>query len=394
MTSTLDRRILLLSLATFATGTEAYVYAGLLSDVASELQIDLGQAGLLATAFAVTYAVLAPFLASLTAAWPRRPVLTTGLAVVGLINLAAAWAPSFEWLLASRIACGAVAAIIGPSATAIAVMLAPTDMRGRAMATVAAGMSLAFTLGVPLGSAVGGVFGWRATFVFAGLLLLACAAAIRLIIPPVSGAETSGIATLKVVRLPPVALRLVLTMLVFAATFSSVAFLGPIANAVAGAHGFGVGLFQACIGLGSIAGILIGGRLADRLQRERYIPWLVTVIIVTQLGYGAAQLPGLGVVPASILLALAILVGAAALFALMPIIQVGLITASPDRRNVVLALNGSMVFFGQGLGAAIGAAAIGFLGVNQTGLVGAAIATMVASAAAVLTRRHARRSIA
>jgi predicted MFS family arabinose efflux permease len=54
---TLDRRIAVLALATFASGTEAYVYAGLLSDVAAELSVDVGRAGLLATGFAVTYAV-------------------------------------------------------------------------------------------------------------------------------------------------------------------------------------------------------------------------------------------------------------------------------------------------------------------------------------------------
>lgn len=374
----LDNRVAVLALATFASGTEAYVYAGLLSDVARDLHVDIGRAGLLATAFAVTYAVLAPPLASLTARLPRRGTLTIELAVIGLINLAAALASSFASLLASRVACGAVAALVGPSASAAAAALVPAEQRGRAMATVAAGMSLAFTLGVPLGSAVGGAFGWRATFVFAGLLLLACAAAIRLVLPSVPATDRAGLATLGVAGDAAVWPRLLLTALAFAASFSSVAYLGPVANAVAGAQGFGVGLFQACIGLGSIVGVVAGGRLADRPRRERYLPRLLSVVVLTQLGYVAAQSLSIPVGTASALLAVSIFTGACMLFAAMPIVQVGLVAAAPDRRNVVLALNGSMVFLGQGLGAAIGGVVISVDRLAHTGFAGAVVAAVVA----------------
>jgi DHA1 family inner membrane transport protein len=384
---TLDRRIAVLALATFASGTEAYVYAGLLSDVAAELSVDVGRAGLLATGFAVTYAVLAPLLASLTGALPRRQVLTLGLVALGLVNLAAAAAPTFAWLLVSRIACGAIAALVGPSATAAASALVTPDRRGRAMALVSAGMALAFTLGVPLGSAIGGAFGWRATFVFAGALLLLCAAAIRLLVPRVPVTDASGLGTLWIGLDPAVLPRLVLTALVFTATFSSVAYLGPVANAVVGARGFGVGLFQACIGLGSILGIVLGGRLSDRPDALRHLPTLLAVIVCTQLGYVGAQSLSLVVPIASALLAFSILFGAAALFATMPIVQVGLITAAPGHRNLVLALNGSMVFLGQGLGAALGSLIIGAGQLAHTGFAGSALAAALAGVILFQQRR-------
>lgn len=391
MTAGFDRRVAVLALATFASGTEAYVYAGLLSDVARDLAVDVGHAGLLATAFAVTYAVLAPPLASMTAGLPRRRVLALGLVAIGIINLAAAAAPSFGWLLASRVACGLVAAVVGPSASAAAAALVAPEYRGRAMATVAAGMSLAFTLGVPLGSAVGGAFGWRATFIFAGLLLLACAAAIRVVLPRVPVTDAAGLSTLRSAFDPAVLPRLSLTAAVFAASFTSVAYLGPIANAVAGAHGFGVGLFQACIGLGSIGGVLAGGRLADRPHRERHLPRLLSVVVVTQLGYVAAQTLSLPTPANSALLALSIFAGAGALFAAMPIIQVGLVEAAPHRRNVVLALNGSMIFLGQGLGAALGGLVINADRLANTGFAGAAVAFVLAIGVGTFNRTTALR---
>lgn len=382
-----DRRIAILALATFASGTEAYVYAGLLSDVADELAVDISRAGFLATGFAVTYALLAPLLAPLTAALPRRTVLVAGLVALGAVNLAAASASTFAWLFASRVACGAIAAFVGPSATAAASALVPPDQRGRAMGVVSAGMALAFTVGVPIGSAVGGLFGWRATFVFAGLLLLLCALAIRLGLPPVPRTDASGLATLRVAGRPAVLPRLLLTAFVFTATFVSVAYIGPIANAVAGARGFGVGLFQGCIGLGSILGIVIGSRLADRPDAARYLPRMLAAIAVTQLGYFAAQSAALTVSAGSAVLALSILLGAAALFATMPIVQAGLVAAAPHHRNVVLALNGSMIFLGQGLGAALGSLVIRADHLAGTGIAGGALAAALAIALNLQGRR-------
>ena len=152
-------RVWVLALATFATGTEGYVYAGLLADLAGDLQVTVGRAGLLAAGFAITYALLAPPLAALTASLPRRGVLVGGLAALALVNLLASLSPSFGALLASRVACGIVAAVVGPAATVTAASLVPPERRGRAVALVSAGLALAFTVGVPLGSVVGGAFG-------------------------------------------------------------------------------------------------------------------------------------------------------------------------------------------------------------------------------------------
>ena len=75
-------------------------------------------------------------------------------------------------------------------------------------------------------------------------------------------------------------------------------------------------------------------------------------------------------------LALTILFGAAALFALAPIVQTRLVAAAPDRRTVVLALNGSMIFLGQGIGAAVGGVTIDVASLAFVGLAGASLAVL------------------
>ena len=383
MSGKLDPRIYVLALATFAGATEANVYAGLLGELAQDFRITLATAGLLAAGFAIAYAATAPILAPLTNHWQRRRVLVWGLGVLGAFNIAAAALPTFGALLASRVLCGLLAALIGPSATAAASLLAPTTLRGRAVSIVGAGTGLAFTVGVPIGSAIGGVFGWRSTFLFAGALLFLCSALLAGLLPNVPKGAQTGLKGLQVLRHRPVLGRLSVTVASFTATFATIAYLGPTAARVAQSHGFGVGLFQACIGAGSIVGVLFGGRLADRAHPNGRLAPLALAIAVTQLMIaGAVAFPGALGKP---LLACGIVIGAAALFMIIPIVQIGLVSHAPEQRTTLIALNGTAIFLGQGLGALLGGLTISFWGLSYCGIMGAVIASFLAVALFLLS---------
>lgn len=386
----MDKRILVLALASFAVGTEAHVYAGHLAALAEELGVSVARAGQLAAAFAATYALAAPPLAGALAALDRRRVILAGLCAVGVLNLAAVAAPSFGALLVVRVLCGVAACLVGPTAAAAAAALAPPERRGRAMATVLAGLTLSFVLGIPLGSVVGAWLGWRATFGFAGLLALAAAAAIAPVLPSVPGGGSTGPRALRVAFAPGVRGDLLLTLLGFVATFSVAAYIGPVVTRVSGLTGSGVGAVQAVLGAGSIVGVLVGGRSADRPGTGRVLAAGFVVSAVALGAYAALMLgPEPGRAARAVPLAAVAAVGAAALFSRSPVIQARLVAAAPDARAVVLALNGSMVFLGQGLGAAAGGAAIAAFGLPATGLVGAAVALLGAALALRGTERTA-----
>ena len=85
-----DKRIFVLALANFAMGTEAFVYAGHLNALASDISVSIPAAGQLATAFAVTLGVAGPFVANLVARFDRRSVIVAGLVLIGLLNLLSA----------------------------------------------------------------------------------------------------------------------------------------------------------------------------------------------------------------------------------------------------------------------------------------------------------------
>ncbi len=321
----------------------------------------------------MTYALSAPFVAGIVARFDRRTILTLGLSLIGVINLLAAAAPSLGILIGLRIIAGLAAGLVGPISSVAAAELAPPEMRGKAMAIVLAGMTLAFVLGIPMGSVIGDLGGWRSTFTYAGAVALAAAVVIRLVLPSMPGTTSAGLSAFRSALDPAVLGNFTLTLIGFAATFSTIAYLGPVVTAISGLTGSGIGAMQALIGVGSIIGVALGARMATRPHEKRQLAGTFVVSAVALSLYSVLMLltsvdplqpiaswPRAGIVAA---LSIAMISGAMALFARTPVIQVRLVEASPiEARPVILALNGSMVFFGQGLGAAIGGATLALAG--------------------------------
>lgn len=159
----MDRRLLILALGMFAMGTDNFVVAGILPGVAASLHTSISMAGLMVTCYALTYAVAAPVMAAVAGNLPRKRLLVTALGIFVIGNAISALATDLQWVLLSRVLAGFGAALFSPTALGVAAALAAPEKRGRALATVTAGLTGATALGSPLGTFIGGFGGWRGT---------------------------------------------------------------------------------------------------------------------------------------------------------------------------------------------------------------------------------------
>jgi DHA1 family inner membrane transport protein len=366
-------RVPVLAAASFATSTQSFVYAGLLNEMSRDLGVAVAQVGQLGTAFALAYGLSAIPLAALCARVPRRRLMVAALAVMALLNLGMALAPSFGALLVLRVLCGMAAALIVPSASAVAVVLAPPEKRARALALVIGGTTAAFLLGIPLGSVAGATFGWHGAFGLTTVLCAASALAIRLALPEVPGDGRGG-ANLIVLRRAGVLPAIGLAYFCFTSSFATSAYIGPAVNAVSGLSGGGVGLMQALSGVASIFGLPLGTRMYEK--GGVHTVWLVPAVIVAAQALQASLLLGFlhGSVLAVVAQGLALLASSMAIFAMMPVVQSRLIALAPDARGVVLAASASGVYLGQASGAAAGGIAIALAGLPGISIAGTLIA--------------------
>ncbi|MEM6441039.1 MAG: MFS transporter [Pseudomonadota bacterium] len=381
-------RIFILSLATFAAATQTYAFVGVLEDVAADLGVSVAAAGQLSSAFAIIFALSAPVSASFAAGLERRSLLVGALTIVAALNLVTAWAPNFEALIGLRVATALASTLVAPVALSAAAVLAPPEARGRALAMVLAGLVFAFTLGIPGGTAIGGAFGWRACFLFAGGLAAVAAGAIAAVLPRVESRERPGLGNLAAALQPRTAALLAVTVGSFLGLFTVVAYVGPMVTRVTGFEGAAIGAVQMFVGFGAILGIVLGGRAADAASPRKALLNCLSVSALSLLAYSGLMqsdetLTEIGRV---MLLMATTTFGAASLFALGPIVQSQLIASAPSNQNVVLALNGSMTFLGQGLGAAAGGLVIAQAGLEWIGVAGGALSVLTALIAARLKR--------
>lgn len=341
--------------------------------MADDLSVSVNAVAQLQTAFAIACAVGGPVLAIALRKVDRKPLLIAVMVFLAIVHSASALVASYEALLALRILGGFVGALTVPLASTLAVSLVPPEKRGRALAIVSGGTALGLLLGIPIGSLIGGAFGWSASLWYTAALSIAVAGTTVIFVPSQTASvnAASGSAAASVFSWPLPGLY-VATLLAFAATFASIGLVGPIITSMTGVTGSAVGLVQILIGIGSILGLFVGARLADGIGESALFP-LFCVIVVTQTIYAVGLLLAPPGITGGVLFALATLPGAAALFACFPVVAASIARHAGEAATLAFALNGATIFLGQGLGIAIGGVGFSLLGLQGAALMGAVL---------------------
>ncbi|MER7053714.1 MULTISPECIES: Cmx/CmrA family chloramphenicol efflux MFS transporter [unclassified Streptomyces] len=259
----------LLAVAVFAMGTSEFMLAGLLPDIASDLDVSVGTAGVLTSAFAIGMIVGAPLVAALARDRSRRSSLLGFVLAFAAAHLVGAVTTSFPVLFATRVVAALASAGFLAVALTAAAALVPPDQKGRALAVLLSGTTTATIAGVPGGSVLGALLGWRATFWAVAALCLPAALGILKGIPAGRVEErANGGPALRSELAQLARRRLVLVMLlgalVNAATFAGFTFLAPVVTDTAGLSELWVPVALVLFGLGSFAGVTVAGRLSDQ----------------------------------------------------------------------------------------------------------------------------------
>lgn len=360
----INPRIFLLALGMFALGTDAFVVAGVLPVIARELSVTESLAGQLVTAFSFTYGFGAPVLAALTGRWSRNRVLLGALGAFCFFNLASALAPNYAMLLLTRILVGCSAAIFGPLAYTAGAALAPTEKRGKALALVASGLTIATVLGSPLGTWVGEQFGWRFSFGMVALLGgIAFVALLLCGLPKAAEAPALSLRTrLAPIKEPRLLLALIPALFWNLGFYIIYTYIAPLLQQ--NLHITDVSPFLLVNGLGPMLGNWIIGSVVDRVGSTR--PIFVSLIALMIIE------PLLAITTHSLVGALIILfLWGLCVPALFTPQQYRLLFLAPEHANVILALNNSTFYLGIAGGAALGGWALRAIAVTQLGWLGA-----------------------
>lgn len=254
-----------LAVGTFLMGTTEFIIAGLLPEIAVDLDVTPARAGLLITVFAVGMIVGTPGMAILTLRLPRRTTLTLALMVFAVGHVVVAVCSGFAVLLAARFLTALATGAFWAVAAVVASRAAGPAASSRALGVVLGGGMLANVIGVPLGAFAGQIIGWRGPFwILAGFAVAAAVLILKCVPQDHPGDPRPSVRSeLASLRSRQLWLTLVSATMIMGGTLATYSYIAPLLTNRAGLPGSLVPLALVGFGVGALAGSFLGGRLGD-----------------------------------------------------------------------------------------------------------------------------------
>ncbi|WP_421333541.1 MFS transporter [Aeromonas sp. 603607] len=379
-----------LTLSAFAIGTTEFVIVGLIPTIAEQLNVSLPSAGLLVSLYALGVAIGAPLLTALTGKVPRKWLLVGLMALFTAGNLLAWQAPGYESLIVARILTGLAHGVFFSVGSTIATGLVAKEKAASAIAIMFSGLTVALVTGVPLGTWIGQVFGWRETFLVVSLLGLIAMVGSLLLIPSnlPKGAASTIREQLSVLTKKPLLLVYAKTALGYGGAFTAFTFLAPILQQVSGFSAGVVSLILLVYGVSVAVGNIWGGKLADKMGPLPALKLLFAGLALVLLALTFTA-------PHPVLAVLTVLVWGAFAFGNVPGLQVLVVKQAelhtPKAVDVASGLNIAAFNVGIALGSVVGGFVVEHLGLMHTPWIGALIVLLAYGLTHVSERREALR---
>jgi predicted MFS family arabinose efflux permease len=274
----------------FVIGCGIMVVPGTLNDLATSLQVSVALAGQLIAIGAATVCFGAPLLAGWVSGFDRRRLLAVSLLGYAVGHLLCAAMPSYATLWPIRAATILGAAVFTPQAGAAIGVMAPPAERGRAIAFIFVGWSLASVLGLPLSAWIGGTLGWRYAFGAVALLSLVAAAWVHAVMPDgIRPAAVSFAAWRDAFANPALMAIVAVTFLFGAGQFTLFSYMTPYYRDVLHASAAETSLLLVWFGVFGLVGNLALTRFIDRIGPHAAATAMVALMVLSFLLWPAAS---------------------------------------------------------------------------------------------------------
>lgn len=340
--------VYLLALAVFLIGTIEYIITGIIQMVATDLTVSTSVAGLLVTSFALSAAIGAPIVIALTINFDRKKILLTMLTVFIISNLITFFSPTFEMVLFTRILQGLSGGIVTVVAMAVATRLVEKEKRGNAIGIILMGLSSSLVFGVPIGTFLSDIMGWRSLFILVGLLTLIPLIVVYRSVPTIKEREpvTMGM-QLSILKDKRIVMAVVITLLYIGGYATMFTYLTPFLQASSDLTIEEISGILFLAGICSFLGSRVGGIAADKKGPKFtiYIGLSLQVVMLLFLTAVGGNLVGLTAV---------IMIWMVATWSTSPAQQLYLVTLVPKSPDTALSVNTSFIQFGFALGSGLG----------------------------------------
>ncbi|MFF4713058.1 MFS transporter [Streptomyces eurythermus] len=376
--------LLALAIGAFGIGTTEFVIMGVLPQVAGDFGVSIPTAGYLVSGYALGVVIGAPLLTVLGTRISRKKMLMflMGLFIAG--NALSAAAPGFGLMLTGRIVASlAHGAFFGIGSVVAADLVAP-QKKASAISLMFMGLTVANIVGVPGGTYIGQVAGWRVTFTLVAALGVIGLLGVAKLVPETGRPESVSVrGEFAAFRNVQVWLAMAMTVLGYGGVFAAITYITPMMTEVAGYTEGAVTWLLVLFGIGMFLGNLLGGKFADRALMPMLFTALAALTAALLLFTATSHNKILAAITLSLIGALG--------FATVPPLQKWVLDQASAAPTLASAANIGAFNLGNALAAWLGgvviAAGLGFTAPNWVGAILSGTALLLAFLAARLDRR-------
>ncbi|MCX8600485.1 MULTISPECIES: sugar transporter [unclassified Gilliamella] len=372
--------ILCLAFAGFIFNTTEFVPVGLLPNIAESFSMDVAHTGLLLTIYAWAVSLLSLPLTVLTSKMERRKLLIFLFCLFISSHILAGFAWDFYSLMTARIGIACAHAVFWAITTPLAVRLAPNGKRAKAMGFIVVGTSMATVLGIPIGTMIGQLVGWRITFLCIAVLAFCIMVLLLYLLPSVPSMNTISLKDIPKVLKRPVLINIyLLTAIIITGHFTAYTYITPFMLKVGGFSQHMVVILLLAVGFSGMIGSVIFAKYAEKHPTAiLVIPMILLMLCllslyVCALSFYTAIIQGM--------------VWGLAITIIGMVMQSKVIDVAPDAADIATSVYSGIYNIGIGGGAFVGSQVLVVLSTHYIGFIGAIFVVIALLLFFVLTRK-------
>ena len=264
--------LLALAMTVFTAIMTETLPAGLLPQIGKSLEVSESLAGQLVTLYAIGSLIAAIPLITITRSWRRRPLLLISTCGLLIFNTITALSSNYMLTLIVRLFAGVFAGDLWGMIPGYARRMVSDNLKGRSLAIAMMGVPIALALGVPVGTFLGNIVGWRYIFAFMAILNLISVIWIIIKVPDYQGqSDKSTFSILSIFKTSGVCPVLFVIMTWILSHNIIYTYINPFLTSLGMGNHIDLALF--IFGISAIVGIWIVGLFIDR--------WLRLLVLVS-----------------------------------------------------------------------------------------------------------------
>ena len=257
--------ILILAIGTFSILNTEVGIIGILPLIAEKFNVDITQAGLLVSLFALIIAGAGIIMPLLFSGFNRKKVMIAVLTIFSVCNLIAAFAPNFAVVLTARLIPAFFHPIYCSLAFVVAASLVDKKNVPQAISKVMMGVSAGIVIGIPVTSFIANTFSYQTAMLFFTLMNIIALVLTLIMIPsmPVKEKISYG-SQLSVLKQSITWMSLFTVSAIGASLFAVYAYIAQYLQEISRISGENLSLALFLLGCASILGNFLAGKFLSR----------------------------------------------------------------------------------------------------------------------------------